>query len=109
MLIATTTKNLDVRRQHHMNSNYGKERPTKLLQHYATQSSTPKSDMKPTETNHPELKDEDTYAKNAASARKVGDGSALDCWLWTFGRLKGLNDGQKAVYSTSLTTLGFSD
>jgi len=59
---------------------------------------TPKPDMKTTQSNYPELKDEDAYAKNATSARKVGDGSTLDSWLWTFGHLKGLNDGQKAEF-----------
>jgi hypothetical protein len=41
--------------------------------------------------NFPVLKEEDTYAKNATSARNLGDGAKVDSWIWTFGRLKGLS------------------
>jgi hypothetical protein len=47
---------------------------------------------------YPELKDEDTYAKNAASSRKLGDGKSVDSWIWSFGKLKGLNEEEKADF-----------
>ncbi|KAF8952930.1 hypothetical protein BDZ97DRAFT_1670418 [Flammula alnicola] len=47
---------------------------------------------------YPELKDEDTYAKNATSSRKVGDGKSVDSWIWSFGKLKGLNEEEKADF-----------
>ncbi|PPQ98101.1 hypothetical protein CVT26_003271 [Gymnopilus dilepis] len=43
----------------------------------------------------PELKDEDTYAKNAATARSIGDGAKTDSWIWTYGRLKGLSQSEQ--------------
>ncbi|KAF8963731.1 hypothetical protein BDZ97DRAFT_1661232 [Flammula alnicola] len=46
----------------------------------------------------PELKDEDTYAKNSANARGIGDGKTIDSWIWTFGNLKGLNAVEKAEF-----------
>jgi len=48
---------------------------------------------------YPELKDEDTYAKNASSSRKLGDhGKSVDSWIWSFGKLKGLNEEEKADF-----------
>ncbi|KAF8204536.1 hypothetical protein BJ912DRAFT_277 [Pholiota molesta] len=45
--------------------------------------------------NFPVLKEEDTYAKNATSARNLGDGVKVDSWIWTFGRLKGLSRDER--------------
>lgn len=45
--------------------------------------------------NFPELTDEDTYTKNASSARNIGDGTRTDSWIWTFGRLKGLSQAEQ--------------
>ncbi|KDR82482.1 hypothetical protein GALMADRAFT_134092 [Galerina marginata CBS 339.88] len=47
---------------------------------------------------YPVLEDKHMFAKNAASARKVGDGASTDSWLWTFGALRGMNDGEKAEF-----------
>lgn len=47
---------------------------------------------------YPELRDADTWAKNAASARKLGDGAKVDSWIWTFGRLRGLNATEKLAF-----------
>ncbi|KJA15051.1 hypothetical protein HYPSUDRAFT_149617, partial [Hypholoma sublateritium FD-334 SS-4] len=47
---------------------------------------------------YPELHDADTWAKNAASARKLGDGAKVDSWIWTFGRLRGLNATEKLAF-----------
>jgi len=53
---------------------------------------------KKTLDDYPELLDSHTYAKNAATARELGDGSSTDSWIWTFGRLKGLTEVQKAEF-----------
>ncbi len=47
---------------------------------------------------YPELRDSDTWAKNAASARNLGDGAKVDSWIWTFGRLRGLNSAEKLAF-----------
>ena len=47
----------------------------------------------------PELREEDTYMKNAASAREVGDGARTDSWIWTFGRLKGLSKSEQDKFA----------
>ena len=47
---------------------------------------------------YPELRDSETWAKNAASARKIGDGAKVDSWIWTFGRLRGLNTTEKLAF-----------
>lgn len=47
---------------------------------------------------YPELMDEDTWAKNAASARKVGDGTSTDSWIWSFGGLRGLSEAEKSEF-----------
>ncbi|PBK60420.1 hypothetical protein ARMSODRAFT_1026611 [Armillaria solidipes] len=41
------------------------------------------------------LKKEDLYSKNAAGARGLGDGAVTDSWIWTYGRLRGMNEGEK--------------
>ncbi|CAA7264603.1 unnamed protein product [Cyclocybe aegerita] len=46
----------------------------------------------------PELSEEDTFAKNAASAHKLKDGSNMDSWIWGFGRLHGMDEVQKADF-----------
>ncbi|KAK0231849.1 hypothetical protein EDD85DRAFT_971680 [Armillaria nabsnona] len=43
----------------------------------------------------PPLKKEDVYSKNAAGARGLGDGAVTDSWIWTYGRLRGMNEGEK--------------
>lgn len=49
-------------------------------------------------TDYPELTEADTYAKNAASSRKIGDGKLVDSWIWCFGQLKGLSETEKADF-----------
>lgn len=46
----------------------------------------------------PTLKDEDMFAKNAAGAHGLGDGSKADSWIWTFGNLKGMKEEEKAEF-----------
>ncbi|KAK0445235.1 hypothetical protein EV421DRAFT_1902688 [Armillaria borealis] len=41
------------------------------------------------------LESSDLYAKNAAGARRLGEGSVTDSWIWTYGRLKGMSDADK--------------
>ncbi|KAK0443826.1 hypothetical protein EV421DRAFT_1709781 [Armillaria borealis] len=43
----------------------------------------------------PPLKKEDLYSKNAAGARGLEDGAVTDSWIWTYGRLRGMNEGEK--------------
>ncbi|PBK58531.1 hypothetical protein ARMSODRAFT_842227, partial [Armillaria solidipes] len=43
----------------------------------------------------PKLESSDLYAKNAAGARGLGEGSVTDSWIWTYGRLKGMSDADK--------------
>ncbi len=43
----------------------------------------------------PKLELSDLYAKNAAGARGLGEGSVTDSWIWTYGRLKGMSDADK--------------
>ncbi|KAF9471253.1 hypothetical protein BDN70DRAFT_977471 [Pholiota conissans] len=54
---------------------------------------------------YPLLRDEDTWAKNAASARNVGDGTSTDSWIWTFGGLKDLNNVEKSEFIMESTCL----
>jgi hypothetical protein len=56
----------------------------------------------------PELREEDTYAKNAASAREVGDGARTDSWIWTFGRLKGLSKSEQDEFALESESKFFS-
>ncbi len=41
------------------------------------------------------LESSDLYAKNAAGARGLGEGSVTDSWIWMYGRLKGMSDADK--------------
>ena len=47
----------------------------------------------------PILVDEDTFAKNAASARKLGDGTKTDSWIWMFGHLRGLSKAEQKDFT----------
>ena len=42
--------------------------------------------------NFPVLRDQDMYAKNAAGAHGLGEGNATDSWIWTYVKLKYLDD-----------------
>ena len=53
------------------------------------------SDSKVFEKDFPELDEDDAFAKNAATARNLGDGAKVDSWIWTFGRLRGLSEAEK--------------
>lgn len=53
---------------------------------------------------YPELRDSDTWAKNAASARTLGDGSKVDSWIWTFGRLRGMDNAEKLAFISESTS-----
>jgi hypothetical protein len=48
--------------------------------------------------NFPPLLDQDMFAKNAAGARGLGEGSKTDSWIWTFGKLKGMGNDEKASF-----------
>ena len=61
-----------------------------------------RSDSK-TLSDFPELKDEDTYAKNAATARSIGDGAKTDSRIWTYGRLKGLSQSEQDDFTLEST------
>ncbi|KAK0207412.1 hypothetical protein IW262DRAFT_1282131, partial [Armillaria fumosa] len=46
----------------------------------------------------PLLKKEDMYSKNAAGARGLGDSAVTDSWIWTYGRLRGMNEVEKEEF-----------
>ncbi|KAK0474520.1 hypothetical protein IW261DRAFT_1422824 [Armillaria novae-zelandiae] len=46
----------------------------------------------------PILRKEDMFSKNAAGARALGDGAMTDSWIWTYGRLRGMNKGEKQEF-----------
>jgi hypothetical protein len=46
----------------------------------------------------PVLRDEDMYAKNAAGARGLGEGKVTDSWIWTYGKLKYLDDEERKEF-----------
>ncbi|EDR04394.1 uncharacterized protein LACBIDRAFT_304634 [Laccaria bicolor S238N-H82] len=46
----------------------------------------------------PPLLDQDMFAKNAAGARGLGEGSKTDSWIWTFGKLRGMGKDEKASF-----------
>ncbi|KAK0207491.1 hypothetical protein IW262DRAFT_1282072, partial [Armillaria fumosa] len=46
----------------------------------------------------PLLKKEDMYSKNAAGTRGLGDGAVTDSWIWTYGRLRGMNEVEKKEF-----------
>ena len=86
---ATKFINLTKAKKHTAMARYRHSR-TKLLA-LSNQSTTVLKD-------YPELRDSDTWAKNAASARNLGDGAKVDSWIWTFGRLRGLNSAEKLAF-----------
>jgi hypothetical protein len=46
----------------------------------------------------PELKDNDMYQKNAADVRVLEEGKETNSWIWSYGNLRGLDDGQKKEF-----------
>ncbi|KAJ2913710.1 hypothetical protein MD484_g6700, partial [Candolleomyces efflorescens] len=46
----------------------------------------------------PELKNDDMYQKNAADVRVLGEGKETDSWIWSYGNLRGLDDGQRKEF-----------
>jgi hypothetical protein len=46
----------------------------------------------------PELKNDDMYQKNAADVRVLGEGKETDSWIWSYGNLHGLDEGQKQEF-----------
>jgi hypothetical protein len=48
--------------------------------------------------NSPPLLDQDLFAKNAAGARGLGEGSKTDSWIWTFRKLKGMGNDEKTSF-----------
>ncbi|KAK0463432.1 hypothetical protein IW261DRAFT_1347541, partial [Armillaria novae-zelandiae] len=46
----------------------------------------------------PILRKEDMFSKNAAGARALGDGAMTDSWIWTYGQLRGMNEGEKQEF-----------
>ncbi|KAK0466508.1 hypothetical protein IW261DRAFT_1574497 [Armillaria novae-zelandiae] len=46
----------------------------------------------------PILRKEDMFSKNAAGAQVLGDGAMTDSWIWTYGRLRGMNEGEKQEF-----------
>jgi len=63
------------------------------------------SDPDTFEEDFPILVDEDTFAKNAASARTLGDGAKTDSWIWTFGRLRGLSKAEQDDFTAESESL----